>query len=287
MSADGSTASSREAQVVKSAVRTLEILEYFDEVRQPLNVVGIAAALGYPQSSAAALLRSLTAMGYLHFDRKKRTYMPTDRVPFLGSWVNPPLFEDGALPRLVGAIGQRTAQMVVLAARNRDMAQYIHVRNAPGEVPHHIKIGQMRALATSGVGQILLSAMDEKEVRRLYHRMNAYAAAPAEKTDIAELLKQLSIVRQRGYTFSRNRVVEGFGVIAVPVPSTGSSNPPLALGVCGLCDVLEAREAEILETVRDELKTHLKAAGSGRNEMARVPQLRESSLSSDQSSVAA
>lgn len=286
MSADGNPTSLHEAQVVKSAVRTLEILEYFDEVRQPLNVVGIAAALGYPQSSAAALLRSLTAMGYLHFDRKKRTYMPTDRVPFLGSWVNPPLFEDGALPRLVSAIGRRTAQMVVLAARNRDMAQYIHVRNAPGEVPHHIKIGQMRALATSGVGQILLSTMDDKEIRRLYHRMNAYATAPAEKTDIAELLKQMSGIRLRGYTFSRNRVVEGFGVIAVPVPSGGSS-PPLALGVCGLCDVLEAREAEILELVREELNTHLKSATSSGNEMPRRFQRRDPSSSSKQSSVAA
>uniref|UniRef100_UPI0037D9F2D8 IclR family transcriptional regulator n=1 Tax=Tardiphaga sp. TaxID=1926292 RepID=UPI0037D9F2D8 len=160
--------------VIKSAARTLEILEYFDDVRQPLNVAGIAAALGYPQSSAAALLRSLTAMGYLHYNRRKRTYVPTDRVPFLGSWINPPLFENGALPRLVRAIQKRTGQLVLLAARNGDMAQYIHVLNAPAAVEHHIKIGQKRPLATSGVGQVLLSAMQDKDIRRLYHRMNAY-----------------------------------------------------------------------------------------------------------------
>ena len=269
MKADDCTGSSQEAQVVKSAVRTLEILEYFDEVQQPLNVVSVAAALGYPQSSAAALLRSLTAMGYLRFNRKKRTYMPTDRVPFLGSWINPPLFEDGALPRLMRAIGRRTGQLVVLAAHNGDMAQYIHGLNEPTAVAHHIKIGQKRPLATSGVGQILLSSMDEKEVRRLYHRMNAYTPSTNDKVDITQLLGQLSIVRQRGYTFSRNRVVEGYGVIAFPVP-TARTNPPLALGIGGICESLEMRETEIVEAVREEMKAHLKSANSEYGEMARI-----------------
>lgn len=257
MKAQGYSASSDDVHIVKSAARTLEILEYFDEVQHPLNVVGVAAALGYPQSSTAALLRSLTAMGYLHYNRKKRTYMPTDRVPFLGSWINPPLFEEGALPRLMRAIGKRSGQLVVLAARNGDMAQYIHVLNQPTAVAHHIRIGQKRHLSTSGVGQVLLSAMDEKEVRRLYHRMNAYAASPEHKVEIPELLAQLAVVRKRGYTFSQNRVVHGYGMIALPIPRSCSSRP-LALGVGGFCETLESRESEIVETIQEEMRCHLR-----------------------------
>ena len=268
MKAQGCSASSRDAHVVKSAARTLEILEYFDEVQHPLNVVGVAAALGYPQSSAAALLRSLTAMGYLHYNRKKRTYMPTDRVPFLGSWINPPLFEEGALPRLMRAVGKRSGQLVVLAARNGDMAQYIHVLNEPSAVAHHIRIGQKRPLATSGVGQMLLSSMDEREVRRLYHRMNAYASSPEDKVDIPELLAELSTVKARGYTFSRNRVVNGYGVIALAIPKSCTSRA-LALGVGGLCETLEQREAEIVETIREEMKSHLKLVSLGPTDAAK------------------
>jgi DNA-binding IclR family transcriptional regulator len=249
------------AHVVKSAARTLEILEYFDEVRQPLSVVGVAMGLGYPQSSAAALLRSLTAMGYLHYDTRKRTYMPTERVPFLGSWIEPSLFEQGTLPRLMHAVGRRTGQLVVLAARNGDMAQYIHVLNEPSAVAHHIRIGQKRPLATSGVGQILLSSMSDKDVRRVYHRMNAYAQSPEDKVNIGELLEQLSVVRRRGYTFSRNRVVDGYGMIAVLIPKSCSSQP-LALGVGGHCQTLELHEADIVDTIHNEMKLHLKPVNS-------------------------
>ena len=251
----------KEAGVVKSAIRTLAILEYFDEVQQPLNIVAVATALDYPQSSTAALLRSLTAMGYLHYNSRKRTYVPTDRVPFLGSWINPALFQEAGLPRLMRAISRQTGQLVVLAARNNDMAQYIHVLNEPKAVSHHIRIGQTRALAPSGVGQILLSAMTEKDVKRLYHRMNAYMANPEQRIDVTALLSQLASVRKRGYAFSRNLVVEGYGVIALPIPLSCTSRP-LALGVGGQCEALEAREAEIVKVIREEMKAHLKMSAT-------------------------
>lgn len=238
--------------VVKSAGRTLQILELFDELQRPLNVVAVSEALGYPQSSTAALLRSLVAMGYLHYNDRARTYIPTDRVSLLGSWISPPLFEEAALPRLLRAIGQRTGQLVLLAARNGDFAQYIHVLNAPDAVTHHIGIGQKRPLATSGVGQILLTAMTDGEIKRLYHRMNAYVPNSENKINVTELLATLAVVRQAGHAFSRNRVVEGYGMIAVRLP-TDCTNRPLVVGVGGLCDVLERREAEILAIVREEM----------------------------------
>lgn len=243
--------------VVKSAARTLQIFELFDEIRRPLNVVTVSEALGYPQSSTAALLRSLVAMGYLHYDDRARTYLPTDRVSLLGSWISPPLFEEAALPRLMRAIGKRTGQLVLLAARNGDFAQYIHVLNAPDAVTHHISIGQKRPLATSGVGQMLLTEMSDCDVKRLYHRMNAYAQNAENKVNVAELLAKLAAIRKSGYAFSRNRVVEGYGMIAVRLPNDCTSRP-LVIGVGGLCEVLEQREAEILAIVRDEMTAYLR-----------------------------
>lgn len=269
MASQAGSGVSSDAHIVKSAARTLEILEYFDDVRQPLTVVGVAMGLGYPQSSTAALLRSLTAIGYLHYDTKKRTYMPTERVPFLGNWIEPRLFEQGALPRLMHAIGRRTGQLVVLAARNGDMAQYIHILNEPSAVAHHLRIGQKRSLAASGVGQVLLSSMNEKDIRRLYHRMNAYAQSPEEKINIGELLEQLSLIRRCGYTFSRNRIVDGSGMIAVLIPKSSSSQP-LALGVGGHCETLELHEADIVSAIHDGLETHLKQVSSDASSPVRL-----------------
>src|SRR5215471_12160295 len=83
--------------VVKSAGRVLQVLEFFDDIRRESNVVEIKDALGYPQSSTSALLRSLVELGYLNYNNTSRTYIPTTRVALLGTWIDNDLMRDGGL----------------------------------------------------------------------------------------------------------------------------------------------------------------------------------------------
>ena len=65
---------------IKSAARTLEVLELFHEQRAPLRLKYIFEKLSYPQSSTTSLLKSMVVLGYLNYDRPSRTYFPTPRV---------------------------------------------------------------------------------------------------------------------------------------------------------------------------------------------------------------
>lgn len=250
---DKNASAGDEAHIVKSVARTLEILEFFDEVRQPMNVITVSLALGYPQSSTSALLRSMVAMGYLRFDRDKRTYMPTDRVPLLGSWLNPTLFAEASLLRLLNAIVERSGQLVLLAARNGDHAQYIQVMDPNQAVDHHIRLGTKRPLATSGVGKSLLSAHDDNEVRRIFHRINAYREEGEEPIKIPELLTSLAEVRRKGYFVSIDQVVQGSGLIAMLMPSE-CTDRPLAIGIGAPSATILSREEELVQIMREEMK---------------------------------
>src|SRR3546814_2678173 len=70
----------------------------------------IADALGYPQSSTSALLRSLVGMGYLNYDAHARTYITSSRVALLGSWVNSQFFAEGAIISLMKEIGRASCR---------------------------------------------------------------------------------------------------------------------------------------------------------------------------------
>ncbi|HEX7943836.1 MAG TPA: helix-turn-helix domain-containing protein, partial [Phenylobacterium sp.] len=80
---------------MKSAQRALEILEVFARQRRPLALKEILEELGYPTSSGSALMKSLVALGYLDYDRERRTYFPTMRIAVLGHWVPAALFGEG------------------------------------------------------------------------------------------------------------------------------------------------------------------------------------------------
>ena len=65
----------------------IAVLEYFRLCRQPRTISQISGDLGYPQSSAPVLLKTLVTLGYLSFDRSSNVYFPTPKVTSLGDWV--------------------------------------------------------------------------------------------------------------------------------------------------------------------------------------------------------
>ncbi len=196
-------------------------------------------------------------LGYLQYDARARTYIPTDRVSLLGSWINPPLFEDGALLRMMRAIQSRTGQLVLIGARNGDFAQYVHVLKRPEAVEHHIQTGMKRPIATSGVGQVLLSSMTDAEVKRLVHRMNAYATEIGDKVDVAELLTwpharppaRICVLQEQGRGELRHDRHQA--PVRTDVAPSGDRHRRLR------GHTLEARETELVSIAREEMAHYL------------------------------
>lgn len=243
--------------VVKSAGRVLQILEYFDEIQRPANVVEISGILKLPQSSTSALLRSLVAMGYLYFDRLARTYMPSCRVALLGNWVNHPLFMGGVALRCMDELQQRTGDAVVLAIRNGVWAQYIHVLQATSMARLQVTRGALRPLAASGTGYALLGTLPDTEVRKICHRINAEARAGGSVSPVAidSLLATLEDVRRTGYAFTTDLVTPGGAVLAMPLPVTDGGQA-LVVGLGGISEVQKGRRSELIGIMKDVLATH-------------------------------
>ncbi|WP_423456380.1 helix-turn-helix domain-containing protein [Ottowia sp. VDI28] len=149
--------SSRElAGVIKSAKRALELFDYFAECRRPLSVTDIVRGLDYPQSSASALLKSLTKLGYLDYDRYQRLYMPTLRVALFGGWVQDELFSHKSLSHLIDELRIASgAQTIILGMQNDIYVQYIHMVQSPRQdIPAwYIKPGSLRPSAAQPQGE--------------------------------------------------------------------------------------------------------------------------------------
>jgi DNA-binding IclR family transcriptional regulator len=234
---------------VKSAARVLEILEYFDDVKQQARVTDITDRFGYPQSSASYLLKSLTQMGYLEFNPSSRTYMPTTRVALLGSWIWEDA-SDGTLIRLMKSIVTATGQTVVLGARNGIYAQYIHVIETENGFPMHVPIGTCRLLVWSAAGFALLSNENEQTIRLLVQRTNSEVRNLQHKIKLREVLANVGIFRSQGYFLSDGLVTPGGAHISMRLPVEATRGRSLVIGISGRSDVIRCNEARIVETMR-------------------------------------
>lgn len=245
------------AGVIKSAARVLELFEFFAECRRPLSVTDVVRGLDYPQSSASALLKSLTKLGYLDYDRHARLYVPTLRVALFGGWVHDELFSQRSLSLLIHELHVASdGQAVILGMQNDIYVQYIHLAQSPRQdVPNwYIKPGSLRPLCRSGTGRILLSRKSDVEVQQLLWRINA-EEEPHLRLQVGDLLKELDNIRQDGYAYTEGTVNPNTGVIAVEMP-TPPSQPPMALGIGGHIDVLRPNKERYLDLLRQALQPY-------------------------------
>jgi DNA-binding IclR family transcriptional regulator len=243
----------REQKSVKSAERVLEILEYFDDVQRPATVMEIADSLDYPQSSTSALLKTLVGLGYLNCDPRSRTYVTSNRVALLGSWMNSSFFAEGAIISLMKELNQITGDTIVLAMRHGLCVQYIHVIQATSPARLHMTLGTVRPIAASGAGYALLSSMSDAEVTRLVMRINAEAEDGQPLIKIRDVLDELARIREKGYAFTCDLVTPGGGILATTLPRA-AGQPLMVIGIGGISEVMRRRERELADILNAKIE---------------------------------
>jgi IclR family KDG regulon transcriptional repressor len=234
---------------VKSAARTLEVFELFSERRCPLRLHDIHSALDYPQSSTTNLLKGLVMTGYLNYNRATRTYLPTNRVTFLGSWLVSFLYGQGGYQDLLDELLKKTDETVVLATQNDLYIQYVRIRTPDHEFKLPPTEGTMRLLTNSSAGFALLSLLSDRQVDKICRSVNYYELDPKQRVEPSRVLQQVAKVRQMGYCYMPNLPVAAASSIAFPLGEQ-VHGIPLAVGVGGLSERISERRSELVEIFR-------------------------------------
>ena len=245
------------SSVVKSTGRTMQILEFFDHHQAPANIAQVARALDYPQSSTSEIMRSLNALGYLSYNNADRTFIPTSRVRFLGSWVLGQLHGEDRLSSLVRKVNAASGQTAYLAIRNKLEAQYIQVAQATTSLRLHLTPGQRRPLLRSTSGRALLKNLSDSEISKLVRRVNAEKQPEDSLIPFDKVLEDVSFVRENGYLFiPRSEISPGAAVIAVCLPD-GMFPVPTVIGVGGAAEFIAPQKDSIVRFVGELIRDHL------------------------------
>ena len=235
---------------VKSALRTFEVLELFREERRPMRLNEIYTALGYPQSSATNLLKSMVITGYLNFNRTTRMYVPTMRVSDLGSWLPRYIHQDGALRAMVEQVQRDTDETVGLVAQNDLQIQYVMLLTPDHEYKAAPNQGDMRLMIDSSTGLAIMSKMSDRSIEKLYRYSRYYHPEMEYFASLDELMREIRWIRFIKSAYIHKRPTPEVSSIAISLD--GDSNGiPLALGVGGFSDRIRAKKDEILTAMRD------------------------------------
>ncbi|CAN7192822.1 helix-turn-helix domain-containing protein [Phenylobacterium sp. LjRoot225] len=229
----------------------LEILEYFDRDHPSATVMDMSRALAYPQSSTSELLRSLTRLGYLHYNRYRRTYSPKARVALLGSWVDPALFRGGTVLGAVDKVAELVGETVLLSTAANYLLQHLHVVPGASEQAVLEHAGRDESLLHSPQGRLILSSYRDMHIRSALHRLNAEEPDPERRVRISERLQELVELRKQGWLIEPEARDDGAGVVTILLPPRRGVER-LALSVLATRETIETRGEEILAIMLQE-----------------------------------
>ena len=233
-------------RLIKSAHRVLEIIEYFDNVRRDATVVDMARTLNYPQSSTSELLRCLTQLGYLRYDRTSRSYSPTARVALMGAWATPSLFRGGPMLAAIDNVVKKTNQTVILSASSNYVLRYLHAVRGNDENAVDARSGYEVPVLRSAQGRLLLASYRNVHVRSAVHRLNAEEQDARQHVRIGDILSEFAELRERGWIIEPNR--DGVGSVSVMLRLTRQMDR-LALSVLAKPKFIEQQGQEVLQVL--------------------------------------
>ena len=236
------------AAMVKSAERTLLILEEVCAHKNGLTQKELSELLGIPKSSLSAILNDLTATEYVRLDPLKKLYTIGPQILTLAGRYLDNLDVVGRGRPLVMELARKTGESGVLAIPVGWEALLVYKEDCVQPILPSIQVGTRFPMNASAVGKAMLANFPEDEQERFLLSADFMALTPQTPTDPEKLREELAAIRSSGIAYNRDNYCEGLSAIAAPVFDY-SGKVVAAMSISVLSQSLTPKKETVFEDV--------------------------------------
>ena len=208
---------SQKPSVVKSAARTLDILEFIVKSTKPPTFTMLQELMDIPKSSLSYLLQELMNRDYIQFDPDMRVYYPGINLVQLSAYcINSTNISREiwlGIKKLSEDLGETTHAAVL------DGRFIIYIAKCQGikDVSVVTTIGFRLPAHTTAIGKMLMSSLSADDVESRY--TDVVLEQYTENTIISyeQLVKEIKQASDNGYAIDNQEIIPGGICIAAPV----------------------------------------------------------------------
>ena len=200
---------------VKSAGRTIDLIEHVAHAREPQTAQQLSDTLGIPGSSLSYLLSTLVARGWLATGERRTYRIGAGLAGLLTSNERPPVERAAPIVRWLRNDLDETCGY--FEARDNDLIA-LFSDSANHALNYSMKQGMRGPLHAFAAGKVLL-AWRPKEEQEAYLAQKELRRFTERTLTKAKLRRDLQDTRKRGYAVAAHEHTLGLISIAVPVGS--------------------------------------------------------------------
>ncbi len=247
---------------VKSARRTIDLLETFAENPAWTSLADLHVRTGFPRSSLHGLLRTLRDAGWIETDTGGTRFRLGVRALICGTAY---LDRDPAMPHATEAlerVREQTGFTAHYARLSGGQVVYLETRESRHSMHLVSRVGRTLPAYATSLGKALLAELTESELTGLLPK----SLAPLTENTITsrdKLRDELHVVRERGYAFEHEEGTAGVACVAAVVPYRIPATDALSCSMpaAQATDSETRRIGELLAEVTDDLSQRLRRAG--------------------------
>jgi IclR family acetate operon transcriptional repressor len=211
---DSSTTGTQYA--VRAVLRTLDIFEALQSSPDGVSLPALSEAVGLPKSSIFRYLSTLEARGYIERDRGSGHYR-------VGRALHPSTSEHlealaaRARPLLEG-LRDRFGETTNLGVLDGRRVAYLEIVESPRAMRFAARKGDRDPIHSTALGKAIASRLLDRQVQRILADEGMPQLTSRTITDPGRFLKELAVVRDRGYATDNGENEEEGRCVAVPIP---------------------------------------------------------------------
>jgi IclR family acetate operon transcriptional repressor len=201
---------------IKTADRTLDLLELFAREQRPLSLSEVAELMDIPGSSAHGLIKTLQSRGYLYEINRKQGYFPTKKLSTMASSITRAIPLLDKLEPYLSQLRDDTEETVVLAKQQGDLVVYLDVFESNQSVRFSPNSGELKLLHSTASGKTILASMPEHVREKFLCRVPLERRTPNTITEVERLRQVIEMGRQRGWFDIEGENIPDLMAIAAP-----------------------------------------------------------------------
>ena len=239
---------------VKSATRTLDIIEYVVAHNRPLVAQEIAVALGIPVSSLSYLLGTLVDRGYLA--REGRRYSAGPGLQRLQASPGGFSLAERAAP-LVRTLRVQLNETTSFFVRSEWDVEAIVTETSEQALRYAVPTGARLPMHALASGKALLAALPDDELDRYVAETERQRVTPATVTSEKALRREIGEIRQTGFAVTDEEFSLGIRGIGRVVTIGGEPVGALSVAVpkARFDEAVQHRVMDMLERTAGLLET--------------------------------
>ncbi|KAB1913175.1 IclR family transcriptional regulator [Micromonospora sp. AMSO31t] len=215
---------------VKSAGRTLEVLEALAASPHRRSLVDLARALDIPKSSLHGILRTLAQRGWVESDLTGTRFGLGIRALQVGAAYLTADDAMGVLGTVLDDLSRQFGETVHLGRLDGPHVVYLAKRESVHPLRLYSAIGRQLPAHATALGKVLLAERGDDEVDELLS-WPLPALTRHTLTTPDALHAALAGIRQRGYAADREESTEGIVCVAMAVPLRSPAIDAISLSV--------------------------------------------------------